>query len=169
MYSLNVPVPGAVSERAWELRRSLTGVDRLRDDLTLVVKRLEARTSGEFAAESKAVRDCLSGTAPFEARVTGIEAFTDPPAGPGPVVYLAVESPAVGKLHLSLVDALGAITGVEGEIYVPHITLGRGIDDPADLERLCNRPFEPISWTVERLSFWDARREVEIGSVSLPA
>ena len=169
MYSLNVPVPGIVKERAWELRRPLTGVERHRDELSLVVKRLEARTSGEFAAESQAVREWCRGTPPFEIRLPRIETFEDPPAGPAPVIYLAVESPAIEELHATLVDALGAVTAVEGDHYVPHITLGRGLDDPAVLAQLDEHSFEPISWSVERLCFWDARREVEIGSVPLPA
>ena len=169
MYSLNVPVPGAVAERAWELRRSLTGLSVLRDDHTFVIKRLEARTSGAFAAEERAIRSTIAGTPPFEAQVTGIETFDHPPTGPAPVIYLAVDCPAVETLHQLLVDAFGTVTAVEGTDYVPHITLGRGIDDPAAVEALTTASFDPVTWTVNRLCFWDARREVEIGSVALPA
>ncbi len=169
MYSLNVPIPGAVSSQVWDLRSSLSGFDRLRDELTLVVKRLEARGAGEFAASERAMREELTDVAPFEAEIAGWDVFEDPPAGPAPVVYLAVESPRLETLHTELVDRFGAVGAIEGDAYVPHITIARGDGDIEALESRGLRGFEGYRWTVERLEFWDARREVPTGEVRLPA
>lgn len=168
MYSLNVPVPGAVSEIAWDLRSSITGFELLRDELTLVVKRLDARTAGEFAALERAVRSELAGTAPFEVEVQGIDRFEDPPTDPAPVVYLDVHSPAIESLHADLVDRFQALGPVEGAGYTPHITLARG--GPSDARAALRDVTEPSHrWTVDRLIFWDARRELPAGEVALPA
>lgn len=169
MYSLNVPVPGAISAIAWELRSSLTGFERLRDELTLVVKRLEARSAGEFAADERAVREALAGTDPFEIAVTGLDLFTDPPAGPDPVVYLAVESPGLRALHRELVERFGPVGAIEGAAYAPHITLARGATDPEAVETALAAEIGEHRWTVDRLVFWDARRELPAGEVALPA
>lgn len=167
MYSLNVPVPGAVSERVWDLRSALTGSERLRDELTLVVKRLDARSAGEFAAIERAIREELSGTAPFEAELTGIDCFEDPPAGPAPVVYLAVESPGLEALHSELVDRFGAVGETEGDAFVPHITIARG-GNPSAIAELEDASITGYRWTVDRLIFWDARRELPAGDLNLP-
>lgn len=169
MYSLNVPVPGAVRERAWELRSQLTVFERLRDEHTLVIKRLDARTSGEFAALERATREEVAGTAPFEASITGIGHFESPPAGPSPVVYLAVESPPLERLHRRLVEGLDAVPELEGDAYRPHITLARGTTDHEAVEALLQTDVEPVTWTVDRLVFWDARRELATGTIRLPA
>lgn len=167
MYSLNAPVPGAVSALAWDLRSSLTGFDRIRDELTLVVKRMEARSAGEFAADERAFREALGGQGPIEAAIVGIDVFEDPPAGPSPVVYLDVESPGLVDLHDRLVDRFGALGDIEGADYDPHITLARGASDPVDTLRETAEPYH--AWTIDRLVFWDARRELPAGDVSLPA
>lgn len=169
MYSLNVPVPGAVSSGVWDLRAALTGFERLRDELTLVVKRLDARSAGEFAALERAMREELTGTAPFEVEITGVDRFEDPPAGPAPVIYLAVDSPALEGLHDALVDRFGVLGAIEGREYVPHITIARG---DGDVAAIGDRELEGLAgyrWTVDRLVFWDARRELPAGEVSLPA
>ncbi len=169
MYSLNVPVPGTVSSRVWDLRAALTGFDRLRDELTLVVKRLDARSAGEFAALERAVREELSGTAPFEVEITGVERFEDPPAGPAPVIYLAIDSPPLEALHDELVDRFRTVGAIEGGAYVPHITVARGDGDPVALEYRELDGLAGYRWTVDRLVFWDARRELPAGDVNLPA
>lgn len=169
MYSLNVPIPGAVSSQVWDLRSTLAGFDRLRDELTLVLKRLDARSAGEFAAVERAMRQELSGVAPFEAEIDGVDVFEDPPAGPAPVIYLAVESPRLEALHEELVDRFGAVGAIEGEAYVPHITIARGEGDIDGLEEHGIGELDGYGWTVDRLEFWDARRELPAGDVGLPA
>lgn len=168
MYSLNAPVPGAISALAWDLRSALTGFERIRDELTLVVKRMEGRSAGEFAAEERAIRQAIAGTAPMEAAVVGVDVFEEPPAGPAPVVYLEVESPGLIELHTQLVEHYGALGPVEGADYTPHITLARGTDDPSIIEMVREVAEPQHTWTIDRLVFWDARRGVPAGEVSLP-
>ena len=169
MFSLNAPVPGAVSALAWELRSQFTPFDVLRDEHSLVIKRLTARDGASFHEESKEVRAAVSGTAPFEVAITGIDWFSNPPAGPAPVIYFDVESPALFELHMQLVDALGAVSDIEGEPYQPHVTVARGGGDAELLERLREIQFEPVHWSVDRLIFWDTKRELPVGEISLPA
>lgn len=169
MYSLNVPVPGPVRAIAWDLRADLLGLERLRDELTLVVKRLDARSAGEFAAVERAVRQELQGTSPFEVRITGLEAFTDPPAGPAPVVYLAIDGPELVALHRRLVERFGTEGPIEGAGYRPHITLGRGTAEPGAIDDMLATEVGDHRWTVDRLVFWDARRALPAGDVALPA
>lgn len=168
MYSLNIPVPGYISERAWELRSRLTGFEELRDRHTLVVKRLEVTTREEYLERERSVRDVVRDTVPFEARVTGIDTFASPPAGRAPVVYFVVESPGLVALHGQLVDAFGAVSGIEGNRYEPHITLARG-GDAGSIAALDEIEISPFSWTVERLIFWDATRQLPAGDIRLPA
>ena len=166
--SLNVPVPGRVSALASELRPALAPFERVRERHTLVVKRLG---DAEPAGLDKRVRRALSGTPAFEARVAGIGAFREPAAGPGPVVFLAVESPGLVQLHRQLCETFGAVPGIEGDDYVPHVTLARGGGAEASgaVERLVETEVEPVAWTVGELVTWDARYGAVTGRVSLPA
>lgn len=167
MYSLNVPVPGRVERLAEELRPALYGFETVRERHTLVVKRFDTPPASYDRLE-KRVRRTLDDVPTFEARVTGIDAFLEPAAGPGPVVYLAVESPGLWSLHHRLTDAFDPIEGLEGDDYVPHITLARGGSVEATTD-LPERSIEPIRWTVKELVFWDARYEEIAGTLSLPA
>lgn len=169
MYSLNVPVPGQVTRLSMELRSALAELDQHRDDLTLVVKRLPIEDSSAFPAVHQRTLEALAGVKPFEVRVTGIETFLDPVTGPAPVVYLAVQSPGVQALHQRLIEEFEALPDFEGEAYVPHITLGRGGNVSRDrLAALESREIESVSWSVDRLVFWDPRRGVPAGEVRLP-
>lgn len=169
MFSLNVPVPGRVRRVAADLHPRLAGFERVRDDHTLVVKRLGDPGPGEVHAVEQRARRALAGTAPFRAAVDGVGVFEDPPAGPGPVVYLAVESPGLVAVHARLCEAFGAVEGVEGEDYVPHVTLARGGGVEA-ARALATVDVERVAWTVEALSFWHgARGGGEAGRVRLPA
>jgi 2'-5' RNA ligase len=167
VYSLNVPVPGAVSALASRLARDLPGARaRTRADHTLVVKRLE--DGEDFPRLAARAREVLSGTPAFEARVSGVDYFADAETGPSPVVYLAVESPGLVALHHRLVGAFDPVAGLEGDAYVPHVTVARGGTVEA-ARRLADRTVEPVEWTVSRLAFWDAERNVTAGTVALPA
>ena len=170
MYSLNVPVPGAVARVAAELHPALQPFGTVRDRHTLVLKRLEVDGSPGFDRAAKRVRRTLAGAPAVEARTAGIDSFEEPVAGPGPVVYLGVASPGLHDLHNRLVDELGAVTGLEGPSWVPHITLARGGDPTAtDLDRLRSHDPDPVTWTVGSLEFYDAHRNERAGTISLPA
>ena len=167
MYSLNVPVPGRVARLAADLRPALTGFERIRDDLTLVVKRLGSPAAHEYPRVNQQVREALVGFPPFEVRIAGIDAFETPARGSGPVCYLAVESPGLHDAHDRLLDAFPPAAGIEGDDYVPHVTLAR--DGSPDLvDQLRAREVEPVTWTVNELVFWDQRHGGRAGRIRLP-
>ena len=163
MYSLNVPVPGAVARVAADLHPRLVAFESVRDRHTLVAKRFEADDRNRLRER---LRDALRGVSPFEARVAGVDYFERAAAGPSPVVYLAVESPGLRSLHDRLVRTFGAAAGVEGDDYVPHVTLARG-GDVADAERLAEASIEPVSWTVSELDLWSREYRESVESVRL--
>lgn len=170
MFSLNVPVPGAVRRVAGELHPELTRFDRIRDRHTLLAKRfdtgldddadslprLRERLRPILRAHGRAVDGAMSADG-LDLRVTGLDYFERPTRGPGPVVYLAVESPDLRALHRRLCDAFGAVDGMEADEYVPHITLARGgrVADAADL--VDRHPIEPVAWTAGELRIRDSR------------
>ncbi|EMA53075.1 2'-5' RNA ligase family protein [Halococcus thailandensis] len=164
MFSLNVPVPGRVKRLAATLHPRLAGFKRVRERHSLVCKRFE---SEEYDRLSERVRRELDGTTPIEARATTIDFFEEPIRGPGPVVYLAVASPGLVAIHERLVDAFGAIADLEGDEYVPHITLARG-GSVDRAEALRERPVDPIEWSISELSFHDAVHDERAGTLSLP-
>ncbi|MFC6753659.1 2'-5' RNA ligase family protein [Halorubrum tibetense] len=181
MFSLNVPLPPAVGRLAADLYPKLSGFDRVRDRHTLVCKRFGVDDIGGSAPDrlrppkSEAVetlrRDLgglLSGTVPFEVAVTGVDAFETPTSGAGPVVYLVVESDELVRLHRRLCAAYDAIDGIEGDEYVPHVTLARG-GDPGRraLHRLIGTDIEPIRWRVHALDLYDAEFREVAGTVTL--
>ena len=169
MYSVNVPVPNAVHEVARDLRPALTGFQRIRERhrQTLLLKRLPADDRREYLDAERRAREALSGAPAVEAQITGLGAFHDPPDGSAPVLYLEVESPGLQQLHGMLVDEFGAVGEVlEGDEYEPHVTLARG--DGPDLGPLLDREFDPITWTVEELIFYDATYYERISGLSLP-
>jgi 2'-5' RNA ligase len=168
MFSLNAPVPGEVKRLAGDLRTHLLPFDSVRESHTLVVKRLDDDAEGGRDRIEGQVRRALAGAPSFEARVTGIDAFEEPTAGPGPVVYLAVESPGLWRVHERLVDHFGAVEGLEGPEYTPHVTLARG-GSPETAERLTSESIDPVTWTVSELRFFDARYRERLGRVALPA
>lgn len=185
MNSVNVPVPGRVSALAAEVAADLTarqggtGFDpsgpdsrdpraeaggvRVRDDRTLVAKRLPEGDPHRVEARA---REAIAGTPPFEVRVDRVDQFSEPTAGTGPVVYLAVESPGLWELHERLCRAFEPIDRLEGADYTPHVTVARGGSHDA-AERVLG-PVEPVEWTVTELQFWDAARALVAGRVSLP-
>lgn len=169
MYSLNVPLPSDVTTLATSLARDLPSArPRTRGEHTLVAKRLGTGTRGEFQRRTARVRDALADTPPFEARVAGVDYFELAADGASPVVYLAVESPELDRLHDRLCAVIDPVDGMEGEEYVPHVTIARGgrVDAAA---RLAARDIDPVRWTVTELQFWDAERALAAGTVSLPA
>lgn len=177
MFSLNLSVPGAVSREASDLRPALVGagVTRFRDRHSLVVKRFEGdgTPSGEryesLPRLRERLRTVLRGQPAFEVRLTGVDTFENPPRGPGPVVYFSVESSGLDALHDRLADTFGAIDGLEGDDYTPHVTLGRGGRFDADLLADLSARVEPVTWTVSELRVYDSRSRETAARVSLPA
>lgn len=163
MFSLNVPVPGRVRRLAGELHPELAAFGRIRDRHSLLAKRFDSDL--DAAADSlprlrERLRPLLRRAAPaggLDLRVTRLDYFERPPRGPGPVVYLAVESPDLRALHRRLCDAFGTVAGLEGDDYVPHVTLARGgsVADAADLAE--RRPVDPVAWTAGELRIRDSR------------
>ncbi|WP_415379311.1 2'-5' RNA ligase family protein [Halosimplex sp. TS25] len=169
MYSLNVPVPGTVAALAGDLGTRLgTAEVRRRGEHTLVAKRLGTGDAATYHEIEARAREVLAGEPPFEVRVYGVDVFTDVPRGEGPVVYLAVESPGLEALHHRLCEVFDPVEAIEGDEYVPHVTVARGgsVQRAADLR---DTPFDPVEWAVERVEFWDAERGQSVSSVSLPA
>ncbi|MGM0590976.1 MAG: 2'-5' RNA ligase family protein [Halobacteriota archaeon] len=164
MYSLNVPVPGRIERLASDLFPRLTAFDRVRDRHTLVCKRFEAESLPRLR---KRLRRALDDSPSFEARVDGIDYFERPISGSGPVVYLAVESLGLLQLHDRLVDAFGAVPGLEGDDYTPHVTLARSgtIDAASELASL---DIDPVVWTVSELHVWDPRYRETVARIGLP-
>ncbi len=159
MYSLNTPVPTAVSRLARGLAAECREATP-RDRHTLVVKRLGEGDAGTLARE---VRARLVGTTPFEARVTGVDVFTDPPTGRAPVAYLAVESPGLEAIHRRLCERFDPVEGIEGDGYVPHVTIARG----GDADRLAGRELD-LAWTVDGLLVWAADYREAAERIALP-
>ena len=192
MFSLNVPLPPAVDRLAADLHSKCSGFDRVRDRRTLVCKRFgvgdvpdrvasDERAGGGVGASPgspadgpsppkpdalDALRDdlqpLLAGTDPFPVAVSGIDVFVAPASGSGPVLYLVVESDALVRVHNRLCAADGAVEGIEGEEYAPHVTLARGGDpEPGVVADLAAAEFEPIRWRVHALDLYDPEfREV---------
>ncbi len=171
MYSLNVPVPGDVERLASDLYPSVSRFDRIRDRHTLVAKRFE--TDGDAGTDSLArlrerLRETLRDAPAFEARTDGLGCFERPVRGPGPVVYIRVESPGLLDLHRRLCVAFGAVPDLEGEDYTPHVTLARGGSVEA-ARALVDRSVADVRWTVSELTVWDSRYRERVASIPLPA
>ncbi|WP_418285458.1 2'-5' RNA ligase family protein [Halorubrum sp. DTA46] len=177
MFSLNVPLPPSVRRLATDLHPKLSGFDRVRRRHTLVCKRFGVedvpdRVTGvdraglpkpdALAALRDDLRPLLAGIDPFDVAVTGIDVFDAPASGSRPVVYLAVESDGLVRLHRRLCAAYGAIEGIEGDRFIPHVTLARGGNpEPGVVADLVAAEFDPIRWRVHALDAYDPEfREV---------
>jgi 2'-5' RNA ligase len=168
VYSLNVPVPSGLARLASDLAGQVPGAQaRARGEHTLLVKRLGAGEAGGVAPLVERARTAVAGAEPFPVDVTGVDYFAEPETGTGPVVYLAVESPPLVALHRRLCDAFEPVAHLEGEAYVPHITIARG-GERAAAERLAARDIEPRRFEVTELVVWDAERGLATTRLSLP-
>ena len=177
MFSLNVLVPGAVKRLASDLQPRLLDFEQVRDDHTLVVKRFPERELAtghpehQLATLQERLRPVISGLPAVEAKVAEISSFEQPVRGDGPVVYLAIESPGVHRIHRTLADAFGVVDGLEGDDYTPHVTLARGGGPAATaaVEQLQERAIDPVTWTISELMIWDARHRKPAARFGLPA
>lgn len=162
MFSLNVPVPGQVRRLAGDLHPELARFDRIRERHTLLAKRFDSGLDDD-ADSLPRLRERLRpllrrhGADGIDLRVTRLDYFETPTRGPGPVVYLAVESADLNALHRRLCDAFGIVAGMEGDEYVPHVTLARGgqVADAVDL--VDRRSIDPVGWTAGELRIRDSR------------
>jgi 2'-5' RNA ligase len=169
VYSVNALPPSEVTALASSLAGELPiAHERSRGEHTLVAKRLGQGDRDAFHRLAARAREVLVGTPAFEARVTGVDLFEEATSGSSPVVYLVVESPGLVALHHRLCKTFDPVEEVEGEGYVPHVTIARG-GAAAAAHRLADREIDPLRWTVTELTLWDARRRQPAGSVSLPA
>jgi hypothetical protein len=170
-YSLNASVPGEGKRLASELFPRLVAFERVREEHTLLLKRFESagpnREGTELATLEKRVRSTLVGVSAFEARIAGIDCFEEPIRGPGPVLYFTIESSGLDRVHRQLVAEFGAVAGLEGEAYTPHVTLARGGSIEAARKVMEGVEIDPIEWTVSELRFFDPRRRETIGRVPL--
>lgn len=134
---------------------------RVRQRHSLLVKRL-----GGGRDVPGRTREALraAAAAPFAVRTGDLGVFHDPPMGPGPVVYLTVEGPELRRLHRALCKRFDPVSDIEGDDYVPHVTVARG-GDAADL---LGRNVDPREWTVDRLVVRDADRELDVETIALP-
>lgn len=160
MFSLNAPVPSGVSRLAAGLAAGCRTA-RVRQRHSLLVKRL-----GDGRRVSDRIRTALqeAEATPFAVRTGDLEVFHDPPMGPGPVVYLTVESPELERLHRMLCGLFDPVGDIEGEGYVPHVTVARG----GDAASLLDQPVDPREWTVNRLIVRDADHELDVETIALP-
>lgn len=169
MYSLNAPVPSALEDIAEGYAPSLERFDRRPDRLHIVIKRfgrLNLRALDALRADLETV---LSGWGPIRARCAGLDVFMAPTGGPAPVVYLTVDSPGLEALHRDLVDRCGTRgEDLEGEGYVPHVTLARGGERTLVDEILADQP-EPVTWTIDAVVLWDGRHGESVTRYALPA
>ena len=169
MYSLNVPIPSSVPRLAAELAAQVPGSrPRTRGEHTLVAKRCGDGDASTFSQYEASARERLAGTAPFACRIDHVDYFETAATGTSPVVYLAVESPGLHELHDSLCAVFDPVDGIEGEEYVPHVTIARG-GTVAAAQTLAGPIDEPIEWTAEYLECFDAERGVPASRISLPA
>ncbi|NGM68748.1 2'-5' RNA ligase family protein [Natronolimnobius sp. AArcel1] len=166
MYSVTVPVPGRARRLANELHPELIGFETIREEHSCLLKRL-----GDVDHVSQLqhrTNRALEGATAVDAEITGIDYFEDPPLGSAPVVYLAVDSPGLEALHAELTETFDPIAGLEGDDYVPHITLARG-GDLETAKRFAERDLEPLSWTVDALEFWNGTEKLPVSRVALSA
>jgi len=164
VYSLNAAVPGRVRRIAGDLYPQLAGFADVREDHSICVKRLG--DDEPYKTLANRARTALADAPAFEVAVTGIDYFAEPTSGTAPVVYLTVESPGLEQVHETLVAEFGALPGLEGEAFTPHVTLARD-GDVADAERIAERKIDPVTWTVSELDFTDALHDNAIGKIPL--
>ncbi|QHS18200.1 2'-5' RNA ligase family protein [Halopenitus persicus] len=191
MFSLNVPLPPAVDRLANDRHPDLVAFDRVRERHTLVCKRFGSgdledvgggldgggggyggdpdrgrRRDRAVTRLRERLRPVIAGTDPLDLSITGIDYFEEPARGPGPVVYLRVESDDLDRLHRRLCRAFDPVPGIEGEAYVPHVTLARG--GPVDrAEALAESEIDRIEWRARSLTIYDPDFREPAGTVSL--
>ncbi|ELY98104.1 2'-5' RNA ligase family protein [Natrialba asiatica] len=166
MYSVIAPVPGRVRKLATDLHPELVAFEHVRRTHSCLLKRLGDASRTHLTHLQRRTHRALENTAAVDATITGIDYFDDPPIGSAPVVYLSVDSPGLEAIHSQLIEIFDPVDDLEGDDYVPHITLARG-GDTATARRLADREIDPITWTVTELEFWNGTEKVPASRVPL--
>ena len=162
MWSLNVSMPQNIVRAIREVALGASGWEEICEDPTLVIKRFEkVDVSGHVESEIKLL---LESVEPFDIEIGNLERFDVAERGSSPVLYLEVKSPGMKALHEILVDVFGSVKGVEGENYIPHITIARGggVRD-VDFSGFSG----PTIWTAETLEFWNRDKRKKKNKVIL--
>ena len=143
-------MPQNVVRLVGEVTPRLKGWEEVCEEPTLVIKRFERKDlDGHMESEIKFL---LENVEPFNVKIGNLKKFDVAVRGSSPVLYLEIKSPGMKALHETLVSAFGCVKGIEGENYIPHITLARG-GGKEDI----NFSVLPGStqWTAKMLEFWD--------------
>jgi len=174
-YSLNVPLPGAIYDRLHSLLPHLQGCPQRRRDPTLVCKRVPTTPPGappsvghlrtELAPAIAAAGAVLTDGCAVTIR--GVDTFETPPSGTAPVLYLAVDSPELLRLHAALCTHLEPVAGLEAAAYVPHVTVARGCPR-AHIDGAIAAGVEPLSFHVDALELYDSRYRAPVTRFALP-
>lgn len=168
VYSLNAAIPAAAIEQRDELLEHLESFETVRDPLTLVIKRFGTPDSTALSSLERSLGEVLNEWGPMRAEIDGIDLFMDPPSGPSPVIYLGVSSHGLEALHRDLVDRFGVVDpAIEGENYIPHITIARGGPRVA-IDELRDISLETHQWTIETVMLWSSRHDKPVKQFSLP-
>lgn len=163
MFSVNIPVPPAVDRLASTLSPQLAEFETRRQRHSLVGKRIgvSAFEAGREPNKNRAVaelrdrlRPLIADTDPFRIRTAGIDFFARPARGSGPVVYLDIDSPPLLRFHSRLCRMFHPVEQLEGDNYVPHVTLARGGSHDS-ATGLRERAIDPIEWTVNEVELFD--------------
>ncbi|HIJ12598.1 MAG TPA: 2'-5' RNA ligase family protein [Halobacteriales archaeon] len=150
MWSLNVSIPQGIVRAIGEITPVLGRGEGIVEEPTLVIKRFEKEDlDGHIESEIKFL---LENVEPFIVEIGNLEMFEVADRGTSPVRYIEVKSIGIKVLHETLVSVFGCVKGVEGENYIPHITIARG----SGAKNLDFSDFSgPIQWTANTLEFWD--------------
>jgi 2'-5' RNA ligase len=92
-----------------------------------------------------------AGAAPFSVRTTGLGLFT----GDAPVIYIQLIKEAnLAGFHQALWEqvhptAIGPSSHYAPEVWVPHITLAYGFENPGELNCAVEKlAFQPFNWEI---------------------
>ncbi len=162
VWSLNVSIPQNIVRAIGEVTSELGQGGEVNEELTLVIKRFEKRDlDGHLESEIKIL---LENVEPFVVEIGNLKMFDVADRGTSPVLYLEVKSRGIKLLHETLVSSFGCVEGVEGENYIPHITIARG-------DGVRGVDFSDFScstrWTAEILEFWDRNKRKKKNKVIL--
>lgn len=175
MFSVNIPVPPAVNRLAATLSPELADFETRRQRYTLVGKRIgtsefeagrEPNKDRAVAELRERLRPLIADTDPFRIRAAGIDCFERPARGPGPVVYLDIDSPRLLRFHRRLCRVFQPVEQLEGDNYVPHVTLARGGSHDTATS-LPERDVDPIEWTVTEIELFDPEFREPAGTIRL--
>ncbi len=162
MWSLNVSIPQGIVRAIEEMAPVSRGWEEIVEEPTLVIKRFEKEDlDGHIESEIKFL---LENVEPFTVEIGNLEMFEVADRGTSPVLYIEVKSIGMKLIHETLVSVFGCVKGVEGENYIPHITIARG----SGVKNIDFSDFSgPTWWTAKTLEFWDGDKRKKKNQVML--